>query len=236
MFLDALPGPLARVNAQRLVEHIDGTLRMFGARSQAAPMDVVHVSSRRPPFAQMSTCVLESKTIARAVVSHVRAAPFFAGVSVVVHPQHAFDAPSLIADFRIETTGRTKLYIDACGPATQRPQFMKRFHAQLSHVLDGLPSGVRKRLVPEWMASMSGGCGASLTARPLAGRDLERVLLRYLGAYLGALAGAEKLEHANGSRALGDVFKTHGVLGRYLTRAFGSAFAERYQELVWNEA
>jgi hypothetical protein len=235
MFLDALPGPLARVNVQRLAVNIDGSLRMFGARSQAAPMDVVHVASPRPPFAQMSTCVLESKTIARAVVSHVRAAPFFGSVSLVVHPRAVLDAPSLVVDFRILTTGRSKLYVDACGPATQRPQFMRRFHAPLSRVLDGLPSSVRKRPVPEWMAPVSGGCGGSLTARPLAGRDLERVLLRYLDVYLGALAGAEKLEHVNGTDALGDLFKAHSAAGRYLTRAFGAGFKERYESLVWNQ-
>ena len=189
-------------------------------------MDVVHVQSRRPPFAQMSTCVLESKTIARAVLSHVRAAPFFVSVSVVVHPHSAIDAPSLVADFRIAATGRSKLHVDACGPATQRPQFMKRFHAPLSRVIDGLPSGVRKRPVRE--SSMSGGCGASLTARPFAGRDLERVLLRYVHAYLGALAGAEKIDHTNGAWSGSD--KT---TARYLTRAFGRAFAERYEQLVW---
>jgi hypothetical protein len=234
MFLDALPGPLARVDVPKLVTNLDGSLRMFGGRSQAVPMEVVHVSSRRPPFAQMSTCVLESKTVARAVLSHVRANPFFAGVSIVVHPRPELDAPVLVADLRILPTGRSKLHVDACGPATHRPDFMKRFHHPLARVLDGLPRSVRKHPLPKWMAPMSGGCGASLTARPLGGRDLERVLLKYLDVYLAALPGSQKLDHANGVHALGDLFKTNSAAGRYLSRSFGADFSERYQNLVWN--
>jgi hypothetical protein len=239
MFLDALPGPLARVDLQRLVSNLDGSFRMFGAKSQAAPMDVVHVASKRPPFAQMSTCVLESKNVSRAVISNVRANPFFASVSLVVHPGEALDAPSLVADLRIVATGRSILDIDAAGPATHRPLFMKRFHTPLARVLDGLPSGVGKRALPKWMAPMSGGCGARLVARPLAGRDLERVLLRYVDVYLGLLSGCPAIEGTNGATAfsagsLADLFVENGPSGKYLTRAFGQDFAARYARLVWH--
>lgn len=236
MFLDALPGPLARVDVQRLVTHLDGSFRMFGGKSQAAPMDVVHVRSGRPPFTQMSTCLLESKTVARAVLSHVRANPFFAGIAIVVHPRADLDAPVLVADLRILPTGRSRLHLDACGPATHRPSFMRRFFTPLSRVLDGLPKSVGKKPLPSWMAPMSGGCGASLSARPLAGRDLERVLLKYLDVYLGALPGSEKIDGANGMHRLAELFRTHSPSGRYLTRAFGADFTARYTHLVWNEA
>lgn len=236
MLLDALPGTLARIDVQRFVVHLDGSLRMFGGKSQAAPMDVVHVRSGRPPFAQMSTCVLESKTIERAVLSHVRANPFFAGVSIVIHPKPEIDAPVLVADLRVLPTGRSRLYVDACGPATHRPSFMKRFHAPLARVLDGIPKSVRKSPLPSWMAPMSGGCGASLAARPLQGRELERVLLKYVDVYLGALQQSEKIDGANGAHALAELFKAHSPSGKYLTRAFGADFASRYAALVWNES
>ena len=90
------------------------------------------------------------------------------------------------------------------------------------------------------MAPMSGGCGASLAARPFAGRDLERILLKYVDAWLGALAlsskdAAEKVEHANGISILAELFGKHSASGKYLTRAFGQEFAARYAVLLWNE-
>ena len=235
MFLDALPGPLARIDLQRLVSNLDGSFRMFGGKSQAAPMDVVHVASKRPPFAQMSTCVLESKTLARVVISNVRANPFFAGVSIVAHPRPELDAPSLVADLRIVATGKSVLDVDAAGPATHRPEFMKRFHAPLARLLDGVPPSIRKFPLPRWMAPMSGDCGARLVARPFAGRDLERILLKYVDAYLGALAQAAAIQGENGSHALAELFAKHAPSGKYLRRAFGQDFATRYSRLVWQK-
>lgn len=230
-FLTTLPAPLSRIDLARLVTNIDGLVRMHGGRSHAAPMDVVHVRSKRPPFTQMSTCVLESPRISRAIVSHVQATPFFAGVSVVVHPK--VDGPVLVGDLRVLPTGRTRLYVDVCGRAVAHPSFMKRFHAPLAKVLDGLPAGVKKHPAPAWIAAESGGCGAQLEARAFSGRDLERVFVRYLDAYLIALDQAEPPPEPVGTSALAALFRTHGRAGRYLTRAFGPDFAQKYELLVW---
>jgi hypothetical protein len=231
-FLTSLPASLARIDVPRLVTNLDGLVRMHGAHAHQAPMDVVFARSKRPPFTQMSTCMLESPRIEKAILSHVRAAPFFAGVSVVVHPKA--DAPSLVSDLRI-APGRVRLYVDVCGHAVSRPEFMKRFHQPLARLLDRLPSHVKKTATPSWIASLSGGCGAQLRVGARAGRDLEHLMLDYVDTYLIALDQAEPGSHGD-FESLGSLFKVHGRAGHYLTRAFGSDFAAKYHALVWSGA
>lgn len=236
MAMLALLGSHALGGARELVLHIDGTLRLHGARSRPTPMDLVHASSSRPPFAQMSTVCLESDRVERAVLSHVHAAPGFEAVSLVIHPRRRVDAPLLALDMRAFVGGRARLDVDALGPAAARPAFMHAFHAPLARVLDELPRGVRKRPLPWWLEPISGGCGASLEVARRERPELESILLRYVEVYLGALAEAGPAPTTEGHHAVGDVFAVHSAAGAYRARAFGTAFAERYDRLLWGGA
>lgn len=235
-----LPAALASLDTIELVFHVVGALRQRGARSQHAPMDVVLVHGGWPMSAKMATCVLESERVARAVVTHVRAAPFFESVSLAVHPRAALEAPLLLADLRVTPVGRSHLFLDACGPGVGHPSFMARFHDPLVRVLDEIPSRLRKQAVPDWIAPSSGGAGARLGAKPGDGRELSRVLLRYAGAYLDALdaapPSAEPDANEERARAVASAVKRYGAARRWLERSFGEVRTAQYQRLLWNEA
>jgi hypothetical protein len=235
-----LPSALAGIDATELVFHLVGALRMRGAHSQAAPLDLLLVRAGWPVSTQMATSVLESDRVARAVVTHVRAAPFFESVSLAIHPKAELEAPLLLADLRVTPLGRSNLFVDACGPGVAHPSFMSRFHDPLVRVLDGQPRGVRKAAVPDWIAPTSGGTGARLSCGPGSGNDLSRALLRYVSAYLDALGGAVRADQPEDNvervRVVASTVKKNGAAGKWLERSFGVARTAEYQRLLWNEA
>lgn len=235
-----LPASLAGLDLTTVAAHLVGALRLAGARTQAAPLDVVLVHGGLPMRARMASTVLESERVARAVVTHVRAAPFFEAVSIAVHPRPALEAPLMLADLRVGPVGRSNLFVDACGPGVAHPSFMRRFHDPLVRVRDAHPASLRKREVPEWIAAASGGTGARLAAPRGAGQDLARVLLRYTDAYLDALAHAEAAadadDNAAKARAVAATVKKNGAARRWLERSFGPARTGEYERLLWNEA
>lgn len=230
------PSVFARVDFNRVCFELEATFRRHGARTQPAPLDVVWSSSALGRAA-IASFVLESERIERAVVTHVRVAPFFAGVAVAVHPRADLDAPMLVADIMVPPPGVTRAYLDACGPAIASPSFSRRFREPLAEVVDGADVG-RRRPVPSWMAPLSGGCGARLRARPGDGDAVARVLVGYVARYLRGLEEADPAgdprANAAAARIARDVIRSRGVAGKRLARTFGTRFAGRYLDLLWD--
>ncbi len=229
------PSVIAGIDFNRVCFELEATLRRHGARTQAAPLDVVWHSSASGRAA-IASFVLESERIERAVVTHVRVAPFFAGVALAVHPRADLDAPMLVADLMVPPPGVTRAYVDACGPAIAAPSFSRRFREPLADVVDGAGLGQR-RPVPAWMAPLSGGCGARLRARPGGGDAVARVLVSYVSRYLRGLEEAEPAAdpraNAAAARIARDVIRSRGTAGKRLARSFGTRFAGRYLDLLW---
>src|SRR5438105_10892253 len=94
------PEALAGTDLARIAVELDASLRRHGARTQTQPPDLL-LARGKLPSAAMATFVLEGERIARAVVSHIRVAPFFAGIALVVHPRADLEAPLLVADLTI---------------------------------------------------------------------------------------------------------------------------------------
>lgn len=233
------PAALSGIDFAQLTSDLDRTFRRHGARTQPTPADLlVHHARGLLPLASIATFVLESDHIARAVVSQVRVAPFFAGIAITVHPRASLDAPLLVADLMVPPPGSARGFLDACGPAIGRHGFAARFREPLAAIVDGA-HGLKKTTVPAWIAPLSGGNGARLRARRGAGSALAEVIVRYVDCYLTALATAERAEDpaANlaSARTVRDVMRAHGPAQKHLARAFGESFTARYLRLAWND-
>lgn len=234
-----IPFTLAGIDFQATAADLDATFRRHGAKSQACPQDLLFQSARGG-LASIASFVLESDAIARAVVSHVRVAPFVAGIAVTVHPRHDVDAPMLVADVMALPPGSSRAFIDACGPGIARAGFTTRFRGPLSATLEGTSGrGVKRADVPEWIAPLSGGCGASFRARRGRGAALSSLLVRYVDAYLAALATAstsgEGEANAIVAKRVRDAVRANGPARKHLARSFGDGFTSSYMRLLWRE-
>lgn len=237
--LFAYPAKLAKVDLVQTSIELDGIFARHGATSQATAPSVLFVQ-RSFPDAAMATKVYESERIARATMSHVRAAPFFTSVVVTIHPKPEIEAPMLVVDLRIIPTGAVRAYLDVCGPAITKKSFGNTFRTPLAHTLDAaVASAVTRRPVPSWIEGLSGGCGAQLEARSGRGSVVAHALVRYVERYLEGLDAAPPAEDASANlatlRTVRDTARANGRAGTYLARAFGGAAAARYLELLWNE-
>ena len=216
-----------------LAAQLEGIFRRHGARTQAAPFDV---RLRPGAVRAIASFVLESDTIARAVVSHVRVWPVLQGIALVVHPHAHLDAPLLVADLMVPPTGTPRAFVDVCGPAIARPPFGARFREPLAAILDRAHVP-RRAPVPAWIAPLSGGAGGRLSARRGGGDVLATTLTRYLSCYLDALATAERATDVDANCAAAasaaSAVRASGPAGRYLTRAFGHDYTARYLDLLW---
>ncbi|MFO0678193.1 MAG: hypothetical protein U0169_16780 [Polyangiaceae bacterium] len=235
--LSTFPAVLGRVDFARTVAELDRAFRAHGARSRPLPagagMDLL--LAHRAPSSAMATFVLESDRIERAVVSHVRIAPFVTGVSVLVHPNPAFEAPMLLADFMVLPTGASRLFADAAGPGLSDAAFGTRFREPLVHAL-----GAREVIpVPAWLLPLSGGAGGRLRAPRGEAESLAHVLVSYVEAYLGGLDACDATDDAEGNRRIArsvrDVVRAKGRASKYLGRAFGNVWADRYARVAWPE-
>jgi hypothetical protein len=234
------PEALAATDLARIAVELDGAFRRHGARTQPQPPDLL-LTRGKLPSAAMATFVLEGERIARAVVTHIRVAPFFAGIALVVHPRAELEAPLLVADMTIAPTGRARALLDACGPSIAARGFAERFAAPLAQVVDGA-TGVRRSTVPAWLAPVSGAGGGQLRAGRTGGEGLARVLLRYVDRYLMALDSAPRISEASARRAnelavhaVRDVVRAHGPARKHLARSFGERTADRALRLLWRE-
>jgi hypothetical protein len=234
------PEALAGTDLARIAVELDSALRRHGARTQAQPADLL-LARGKLPSAAMASFVLESERVARAVVTHIRVAPFFAGIALVIHPRAELEAPLLVADMTIAPMGRARALLDACGPSISARGFAERFAAPLAQVVDGA-SGVRRSTVPPWLAPVSGAGGGQLRARRGAAEGLARVLLRYVDRYLMGLASAPRIPEASARkaneaavRAVRDLVRAHGPARKHLVRTFGERTADRTLRLLWRE-
>jgi len=229
----AYPAVVAGIDFGALAARLDTALRRHGARRQPAPLDV---TLRYGGLRAIASFVVESDTIARATVSHLRVSPVLAGVAMVVHPRPALDAPLLVCDIMVPPTAFARAFIDACGPGITRASFGARFREPLAALVDGA-DGLRRAPVPAWIAPLSGGAGARLRARRGDGEAIARVLVAYVERYLDALATAEPARdpaaNAAAATAVRGAVRAHGPASRHLTRAFGADFAARYLDLLW---
>lgn len=233
----AYPARIARLDFQALAAELDATFRRHGARSQACPPDLLFRSARGG-LATIATFALESDLIARAVVSHVRVAPFIAGLAITVHPRTEIDAPLLVADVMALPPGTSRAFVDACGPGIARAGFTTRFREPLAAIADGA-SGVKRTTVPAWIAPLSGGCGATLRAKRGRGALLGALLLRYVDAYLTALASAQRSADAEANAVVAarvrDAFRANGPASKHLAKSFGDAFTASYMRFLWRQ-
>jgi hypothetical protein len=231
-----LPTGRARVDFGATFAEIDGLLHGRGLHSTSIPPDLAY--ARGHLMTVMATKVFDGERIARAVVSHVRAAPFFASLVVVIHPKPEIDAPTLLADVRVLPSARTRAYLDACGAATS--DFDSLFRKPLAQTLDAaVASAVRRERVPEWIASISSGAGAQLAASPRRGTVIAYALLRYVERYMDAVAkapaAADPAANRTAARRIASTVKAHGKGGKMIARAFGGDFGKRYASLLWND-
>lgn len=243
--LRTLPAPLAGLDLAAACAEIEAALRRRGARTATVggagdpPTSVDLLLRHGPtPGAAIATFVLEGARIARAVVAHVRVAPLYAGVALVVHPRADLEAPLLVADLAVPPPGRARLFVDACGPAVASPGFDARFRGALAPIVDSA-RGLEHTPVPAWFAPLSGGCGGQLRAPRRGGETALRVLVRYLERYLDALESAPPAQdaaaNAAAARRVGSTVRAHGRGGAYLTRTFGADFAAAHGRLFWND-
>ncbi len=234
------PKPIAQIDLGAVTAELDAILVRHGARSMTLPPGMLYIQ-RGTPFVAMATKAYEADRIARAVVSEVRAAPFFASVVVAVHPRAELEAPVLVVDLRVVPTGVTHAFLDTCGPSIARPRFGELFYRPLMQTLDAaVASAVRRKPVPSWIAPLSGGAGAQLRAGSRRGSAVAHAVVRYIERYLEGLdkadAALDAAANAAAAQRVRDAVRSHGAAGKYLARAFGSSFASRYLELLWNES
>lgn len=226
------PAALAGLDLAALAARVEASLREHGARTQPQPVDLV--LQRRGPLRAMGSFVLEGDRIARAVVTHVRSAPFFAGLALVIHPRPSFDAPLLVGDLMVLPHGRARAFVDTVGPAIHRPWFAARFREPLLAALGDM----KRTSVPEWLAPWSGGTGGRLRAPLGRGAPLGDLLVRTVDAYLRALRACppaeDPPENRSAARHVADTVRTHGPAGRQLARVFGDAVAKRTLDLLWH--
>jgi len=233
----SLPASRVGLDLSDACRKLDGALHAAGAKTEPAPAELGYVESRMGALA-MATTVLSSERIARAVLSQVRAAPFFQSIVLVVHPRPELDAPLLVVDLHVVPPGRASAYVDVCGPSIARPAFRSGFLAPLERALGATPA-LRFSAVPPWIAPLSGGCGAVIRARGNTAGQLFGVTLRYVETYLEALANAPAAPHAGenaaSARSVADVARANGKAATMLARSFGHATSARMMRLLWNE-
>ncbi len=232
-----LPASLAGVDLSDAAKRLDGALHAFGAKTAPVPAMVGYVEARLGTRA-MAVTALESDRIARAVIAHVRVAPFFASLLLVVHPRPEIDAPICVVDLHVVPPGRASAYVDVCGPAITRPTFRKMFWEPLEKTL-GVSAAMEIDPVPSWMAALSGGCGALVHARGQTGSRLFGLGLAYLDAYLHALEVApmalNPAENRASAHAVADRVHAEGRAYPMLKRAFGVDAAARTTRFLWNQ-
>ncbi len=235
------PSRRARVDFATTFAELDG---LFYARGlHAAKIDSSLAVAHGRFGVAMAVKAFESERIARAVITHVSAAPFFASLSIVAHPRSNIDAPVLVADVRVIPSGVTRAFIDACG--NSGPDFDALFRKPLSQTLDAaVASAVRRRRVPEWLDRVSAGAGAQLAAAPGRGHVLAYALVRYVERWLDGVerakeidetsSGASAQSNARGAKNACDTIRANGRASKMVARAFGNDFASRWSSLVWN--
>ena len=228
------PSRRAHVDFAVTFAEIDGLLYSHGLH--AAPIAPELAIAHGRFGVTMATKAFEGERVSRAIVMHVNAAPFFAGLSIVAHPRAEIDAPLLLADVRVIPSGVTRAFLDACGPTTG--EFDALFRKPLAQTLDAaVASAVRRQRVPEWVDRISSGAGAQLSASVGRGHVVTHALLRYIERWLDGLARAEASASADANRAAlrhaCDTVRANGRAGRMIARAFGADFAARHAALVW---
>lgn len=228
------PSRRARIDFASTFAEIDGLLHTRGLRT--AKIDSSLASARGKLGVAMAVKAFEGDRVARAVVTHVSAAPFFASLSIVAHPKPEFDAPVLVADVRVVPSGVTRAFMDACGSVGG--EFDALFRKPLSQTLDAaVASAVRRKRVPEWLDRVSSGAGAQLAAAPGRGHVLAYALVRYVERWLDGVERAKSSDAAANARAAKtacDTIRANGRASKMVARAFGSDLASRWSALVWN--
>ena len=224
----------ARIDFAGTFAEIDGLFYTRGLRAAPIPPELAIARGRLGVM--MATKAFEGDRVLRGVVTHVSAAPFFEGLSIVVHPKPEIDAPLLLADLRVLPNGVTRAFFDACGSTAG--EFDALFRKPLSQTLDAaVASAVRRKRVPEWLDSVSSGAGAQVGASPGRGHVVQHALVRYVERWLDGVERAstgEPKANALAARKAADVFRANGRAGKIITRLFGADFAARYAGLVWN--
>jgi hypothetical protein len=228
--LSALPAALAGIDLGSLAASLDALLRARGAHRQEHPLTLTF---RPGELTAIASSVLEGDRIARAVITQIRRAPFFAGIALVIHPRAELDAPLLVGDLMIPPHGSARAYVDTCGPAIDRA----RFRGPLTAIVEAT-RGMRRSTVPDWIAPLSGS-GARLRAGRGRATALGDLLLRYVTTYLDALASAEPAarpaKNRDDAARVAQAVRTYGPAGRHLARAFGDDYAQRYLDLLWGQ-
>jgi hypothetical protein len=233
----SLSGLFAPPNLGGLAQELEAVLRKHGARSQPLDTDIRFQAGAWPGVA-IATFVLESDTVSRAVVSHVRAAPFYTGLSVVVHPRANLQAPLMLADISVPPPGIPRMFLDVGGPNLGTGAFQERFGKPLELVVSS-NQGFRRTGAPLWLGGLAGGTGGRLKAWPGRGESLCRLLVKYTDRYLQALEGADphgdSEDALRATRSVRDAFRANGPAGKYLARFFGEGFAGKYARVLWND-
>lgn len=229
------PSSRARIDFAATFAELDGLLYTRGLH--AAKIDSSLAVARGRLGVAMAVKAFESERIARAVVTHVSAAPFFASLSIVAHPRAELDAPVLVADVRVVPSGVTRAFLDACGP--MGGEFDSLFRKPLSQTLDAaVASAVRRKRVPEWLDCVSSGAGAQLAAAPGRGHVIAYALVRYVERWLDGVERAKPSDDATttarAARSACDTFRANGRATKMVSRAFGADFASRWSALVWD--
>jgi hypothetical protein len=227
----------ARVDFAETFAAIDGLFYERGLRATPIPPDLAVATGRLG--VRMAVKAFEGDRVARAVVTHVSAAPLFAGLSVVIHPRPEWNIPVLLADMRVLPSGVTRAFVDACGPT--KGEFDVLFRKPLAQTLDAaVASAVRRKRPPEWLDRVTAGAGADLAANAGRGHVISYALVRYIERWLDGAArateAADPTANAAAAQSICDLVRTHRGRrgGKLVARAFGSAFAARYSALVWN--
>ncbi|MEI7894550.1 MAG: hypothetical protein WCI05_15755 [Myxococcales bacterium] len=232
----ALPGLLAGLDFHDLVCELEASLRRHGGRTEPQPFDLMY-RQVAGTLGAIASFAMQSDRIARAVVSHVRVAPWMVGIAFVVHPRPELDAPLLVGDLMVPPFGATRAYVDVCGAA--RSSMVSRFATPLEAVLAAAPIQVERLAVPDWIASSSLGAGARLKAGRGRGTAVAKLLAKYFEVYLEALDGAvsslDGAENLASAKTMADAVRTHGPALRHLRRVFGEPFASRYGRLLWRD-
>lgn len=223
----------ARIDFAGTFAEIDG---LFYARGlHAAPISPELAIARGRLGVLMASKAFEGERVLRGVVTHVRAAPLFESISVVVHPKPELDAPTLLADVRVLPNGVTRAFFDACGSTAG--EFDALFRKPLSQTLDAaVASAVRRKRVPDWLDRVSSGAGAQLSASPGRGHVIQHALLRYIERWFDGLDRAgtgDSALNARAAREAADTFRANGRAGKIVARLYGADFAARWAGLVW---
>jgi hypothetical protein len=233
--LFTLPTRRARIDFATTFADLDGLFYGRGLRAATIPFDLAIAKGRLGVL--MATKAFEGDRVARVVVTHVSAPPFFGGLSIVGHPKPEFDAPMLLADVRVIPSGVTRGFFDACGKSGGEIDGL--FRKPLSQTLDAaVASAVRRKRVPEWLDRVSSGAGAQLAASPGRGHVLAHALVRYVERWLDGVARApaadDPSKNAAVLRSVADTVRANGRANKMVARAFGVDFAARYAAFVWN--